>query len=179
MSTDLNNQYAPPKSVVADVRASGDNSNKAGRGARLGAVILDGLIGSVGLMPAYYEFFKSMAIAGRAGNAFSFWAGLVKTGAWLYVGMIWVLAVLAINIYLMRKNGQSIGKKIVGIKVVRTDGSPVSLFRIFFLRYVLNTFFTLIPGVGGLYSLVDSLMIFGDARRCVHDHLADTLVIDA
>jgi uncharacterized RDD family membrane protein YckC len=179
MSTELNNQYAPPKSAVADVRVAGDNSNKAGRGARLGAVMLDGLIGSIGLMPAYFAFFKNMAVMGRAGNAFSVWAGLVQTGAWFFVGVVWVLTVLSINIYLMRKNGQTIGKKIVGIKVVRTDGSPVSLYRIFFLRYAVNTFFTLIPAVGPLYSLVDSLMIFGDARRCVHDHLADTIVIDA
>ena len=179
MSTELNNQYAPPRSAVADVRVAGDNSNKAGRGARLGAVMLDGLIGTIGLMPAYFVFFKSMAVMQRAGNVFSVWAGLAQTGAWFFLGVVWVLTVLALNIYLMRKNGQSIGKKIVGIKVVRTDGSPVSLYRIFFLRYVVNTFFTLIPAVGPLYSLVDSLLIFGDARRCIHDHLADTIVIDA
>lgn len=179
MSTELNNQYAPPKSAVADVHVPGDGANKASRGARLGAVTLDGLIGTLGLMPAYFELFRNMTATVRAGNAFSIWAGLVKTGGWFILGVVWVLTVLAINIYLMRKNGQTIGKKIVGIKVVRTDGSAVSLYRVFFLRYVVNTCFTLIPGVGALYSLVDSLMIFGDARRCVHDHLADTIVIDA
>ena len=179
MSTELNNQYAPPKSAVADIRTPGDGINKAGRGARLGAVTLDGLIGTVGLLPAYFMTIKNMVAATRAGSPLTLWAGLATTGAWFFLGVVCVLTVLAINIYLMRKNGQTIGKKIVGIKVVRTDGSPVSLYRIFFLRYVVNTCFTLIPGVGALYSLVDSLMIFGDPRRCVHDYLADTIVIDA
>lgn len=179
MSTELNNQYAPPKTTVVDVPLRGDGAAKAGRAARLGAVTLDGLIGTVGFIPAYIELFRDMATSVRSGTPYSFWVGLAKTGGWFFLGLACVLIVLAINIYLMRKNGQTIGKKIVGIKVVRVDGSPVSLYRIFFLRYLLNTFFTLIPGVGPVYSLIDSLMIFGDARRCVHDYLADTIVIDA
>jgi uncharacterized RDD family membrane protein YckC len=80
---------------------------------------------------------------------------------------------------LLARNGQTIGKKLLGIKVVRVDGSPVSLFRVFFLRYVCNTFLTLIPVAGSLYSLVDVLMIFSESRRTVHDHIADTIVIKA
>jgi hypothetical protein len=30
-----------------------------------------------------------------------------------------------------------------------------------------------------LYGLVDVLLIFGEARQCVHDKLADTIVIKA
>jgi uncharacterized RDD family membrane protein YckC len=77
------------------------------------------------------------------------------------------------------RNGQTIGKKLVGIKVARTDGSRATLGRIFWLRYLLNTVITLVPGLGGLYALVDILMIFGEARRCCHDYIADTIVIRA
>jgi uncharacterized RDD family membrane protein YckC len=78
---------------------------------------------------------------------------------------------------LVYQNGQTIGKRLLGIKVVRTDGSRASLSRIFFLRYLLNTLFMWVPLAGGLYALVDPLMIFGEARRCCHDYLADTIVI--
>jgi uncharacterized RDD family membrane protein YckC len=28
-----------------------------------------------------------------------------------------------------------------------------------------------------IYGLVDSLIIFGSARRCLHDHIAGTIVV--
>jgi len=87
--------------------------------------------------------------------------------------------VLAIDLTLLARNGQTIGKKLLGIKVVRVDGSPVSLYRVFFLRYVCNTILTLVPFFGSLYSVVDSLMIFSESRRTVHDRIADTIVIKA
>jgi uncharacterized RDD family membrane protein YckC len=62
---------------------------------------------------------------------------------------------------------------------VRTDGSRVSFARIFWLRNVLNTCFSFIPLVGGLYGLIDALFIFGSAKRCVHDYIADTIVVRA
>jgi hypothetical protein len=31
----------------------------------------------------------------------------------------------------------------------------------------------------GLVGLVDALMIFGDEQRCLHDYLADSIVVEA
>jgi hypothetical protein len=45
VSTPSNNQYAPPRSTVADIRAVDEDFVKASRLSRLGAVIIDGLIG--------------------------------------------------------------------------------------------------------------------------------------
>ena len=59
--------------------------------------------------------------------------------------------------------------------MVRRDGSPVSVSRVILLRNVLNGLLGMIP----FYGLIDVLFIFGDARRCVHDHIADTIVIKA
>jgi len=63
----------------------------------------------------------------------------------------------------------------VHIKIVRSDGSPVSLSRVIWLRNAVNMVLGIIP----LYGFIDALFIFGNARRCVHDHLADTIVIKA
>jgi uncharacterized RDD family membrane protein YckC len=35
-----------------------------------------------------------------------------------------------------------------------------------------------IPYAGGLITLVDLLLIFGKERRCLHDLMADTIVVD-
>lgn len=177
MATDLSNRYAPPKSAVKDFGGE-QTFELASRGSRLLAIMLDGFLGFICFTPAYFMNFATLAQQAR-GNPLLVWVNLAKTGGWFYLGIAGSLAVLAIDLVLLSRNGQTIGKKLLGIKVVRVDGSRVSLARVFLLRYVVNTFLTLIPVVGSLYSLVDCLMIFGEARRTVHDRIADTIVIKA
>jgi uncharacterized RDD family membrane protein YckC len=177
MATESSNLYAPPKSAVKDV--GGDEAlEPVSRWARLAAVMLDGLLGFIWFAPAYITNFATLAQQAR-GNPLMVWVNLAKTGGWFYAGVLGALVVLAIDLTLLARNGQTIGKKLLGIKVVRVDGSPVSLFRVFFLRYVCNMLLTLIPLFGSLYSLVDCLMIFSESRRTVHDRIADTIVIKA
>ena len=90
-----------------------------------------------------------------------------------------LLALAWLNYLYVSRNGQSIAKKIVGIKLVRADGAPVSVARVFWLRNVLNTAIAMIPLVGAVYWLVDALLIFGERRQCMHDKIADTIVINA
>jgi uncharacterized RDD family membrane protein YckC len=92
------------------------------------------------------------------------WLPLLGLAAWLFLTVMFV-----------SRNGQSIGKKLTGIKVVRADGSKASLGRIVLLRNLLNLLLNMIP----LYGLVDALMIFGDRQQCAHDKIADTIVIRA
>lgn len=95
--------------------------------------------------------------------------------------VITVLALLAwcgITAWLVATNGQTIGKRMVGIKVVRTDGSPASFGRIFLMRNVVSTLPAFLPFIGLLYQLViDPIFIFQDSRRCLHDLIADTTVV--
>jgi uncharacterized RDD family membrane protein YckC len=177
MASNLGNQYAPPKSAVADI-ADEKGAQLASRIARLAAVTLDGLLGFSGFAPAYVQNFAQIARA-AGNNPLSVWVSLAKTGGWFYLGASVALIVLIIDLILLARNGQTIGKKLLGIKVVRVDGTPVTLFRVFFLRYVCNTFLSLIPLLGSIYGLADSLMIFGEKRRTIHDYIADTIVIKA
>ncbi|MBS0420453.1 MAG: RDD family protein [Proteobacteria bacterium] len=80
--------------------------------------------------------------------------------------------------WLVATNGQSIGKRLVGIKVVRTDGSRASFARIFLLRNVVNFLPNLLPYIGLLYQpIIDPLFIFQESQRCLHDMIADTMVV--
>ena len=95
---------------------------------------------------------------------------------------ITVLALLAwciVTAWLVAANGQSIGKRLVGIKVVRSDGSRASFARIFLLRNVVNGLPNLLPYVGWLYQLIDPLLIYQESRQCLHDKIADTIVVRA
>lgn len=67
------------------------------------------------------------------------------------------------------------GKRLLEIRVVRSDGSQASLGRIFWLRNVVNVLLGIIP----LYGIIDVLLIFGVRRQCIHDSVADTIVVRA
>jgi len=179
------NNYAPPQSVVADISSTDTPYEKATRLSRLGAVLLDFVIFSVPLIPLYWILFSTMFHAGTNVRNFpALWlSAMVGAGVFLYVGGLVYLALLVVTIVLVHRNAQTIGKKLVGIKVARTDGSRASLARIFWLRNVVNQLVTMVlvfvPFVGGFYPLVDTCFIFGEQRRCVHDYIADTIVIRA
>ena len=178
---DSSNQYAPPRSNVVDVTDADTEVVKANRGTRLGAALLDGLLWTIWFMPLWVR--AGMALAshrGAAPTAADFWrASFTGGGVWLVVGALGVLAIAAINIVLVQRNSQSIAKKWLSIKVVRTDGSRATLGRIFWLRNVVPGLFGLIPGLGRFWGLIDPLAIFAEPRRCIHDYIADTIVVRA
>jgi len=183
--SDQANRYAAPQAEVEDVNDDSEIGQLAGRGERLGAAVLDGVIAVIAVwIPMLIGFgftgFKTLIQIARGGRdavpADIDWSSLF-TG--LAIGMVGLLAVLGVNIYFVVKNRQTIGKKLMGIKVVRSDGSQISIARLFWLRNVVNALPGVLPFVGNLYGLVDHLFIFGEQRRCVHDYIADTIVVKA
>jgi uncharacterized RDD family membrane protein YckC len=73
--------------------------------------------------------------------------------------------------------GQSLGKKWLGIKIVKMDGTEVDLVSGVILRSWVIGGCTYIPYVGSCVWLLDALWIFGQEQRCLHDHIANTKVI--
>ena len=181
MQTQPNNNYAPPKSAVADLAADSGDPERASRSSRFWASFVDGLVISLPFAPSYVAAFPAITTLMHEGHAtaFGIWAEMSHTGALFYGGLIVSLLLWAVVAVLVQKNGQSIGKKFLRIKDVRTDGSRAGFGRIFGLRYFVNTLLSMIPLLGSFYALVDVLMIFGSARRCAHDYIADTIVVRA
>jgi uncharacterized RDD family membrane protein YckC len=174
------NNYAPPQSVVADISSSDAPFEKATRLSRLGAVLLDGLIFGIPFIPSYAMTASVIAHTRPSRyNYLAVWSTMAGSGMWFYLATLIDLGLLVVTTVLVYRNAQTIGKKLVGIKVARTDGSRASLARIFWLRYLLNTAIMYVLFLGGLYALVDACMIFGEQRRCCHDYIADTIVIRA
>lgn len=179
-----NNSYAPPKSTVADIGPGIGEFELASRGTRLGAAVADTVIILVGWIPAMIAAGRSIGLAAlgtRGSPAYN--AAVVSAfgaaGRWVILGALIQVALLIVTVVLVHRNGQTIGKKWLGIKVVRSDGSRASLGRIFWLRNVVNGLPSILPVVGKIYVLIDSLFICGEAQRCIHDHIADTIVVQA
>jgi uncharacterized RDD family membrane protein YckC len=90
------------------------------------------------------------------------------------LGLLGMLAMAGYQLYLASQSGQTLGKRMMDIRVVRTDGSPVDLARILFLR---NLVPFVVNAVCNLFNLIDALFILAEDRRCLHDHIADTKVV--
>lgn len=149
------------------------------------------------MCPACQERTPQLELADRAAR---FWANLVDNslillpllgggaaeallkdahlprGIFSAAGMMLMLGVLAYQAYLS-KNGQSIGKRMRRIRVVRNDGGPASPMQIIVMRNLLPAAVTALMPFGQFLSIIDYAMIFGDERRCLHDLIANTKVV--
>jgi uncharacterized RDD family membrane protein YckC len=166
------NPYAPPKATVHDVVDPSIPRERAGRATRFAASVLDGIIAVVVI---YLPLFLTGALKVENGELDP--AALMGPGG--AIALAGALLWIGVTFYLVQRNGQTIGKKLFGIKVVRSDGAKASLGRIFWLRNFVNGIPGAIPLIGFLYVLVDHLLIFGEPRQCLHDKIADTVVVNA
>lgn len=89
-------------------------------------------------------------------------------------------AVEIVQVLLIARTGQTIGKKIFEIRIVdHEQQTNPGFFRAVVLRRWAFTAVGVVPLVGGLINALDLPWIFGRERRCLHDHLADTKVVKA
>jgi uncharacterized RDD family membrane protein YckC len=82
-----------------------------------------------------------------------------------------------INGILLYKFGQTVGKKIAGIKITDLKGEVPPLIKTYVIRFLIPTFIFSIPLFGIILWLLDFSFIFGKSRKCIHDYLAETKVV--
>lgn len=162
------NRYAPPSAHVEDVAGVGQ-LELAGRGARLGAAIVDGLLIGVAFW-AISLLTPWSLFSPRSNGLFS----RVAINGVLGMGVF-----ALIQGYLLAARGQTVGKLLLDIKIVRSNGEAASAGRLLGLRYGIGFLINMVPFLGGLYGLIDALFIFRESRQCLHDSIADTIVVKA
>lgn len=93
--------------------------------------------------------------------------------------LLLVVSLVTVQWYLLTTEGQTIGKSLMKIRIVRYDTEENPGFgRAVGLREMIPALIGAIPLFGLLFALVDVLFIFGEERRCIHDYIAGTKVID-
>jgi uncharacterized RDD family membrane protein YckC len=176
------NPYAPPRAELDARPADGPPAVLATRLSRLGAALLDGLLYMgifvvimIGVMVAGMATREAATATGggataadRMGNT----VGLVMT----FVTVLAFVALYVFQAYRVSTTGQTLGKKWLGIRIVKLDGTPVDFVSGVLMRSIVPWLFGLICGI---FSLADPLYIFGEERRCIHDHIARTKVVTA
>ena len=165
MSSD--NPFAPPGAPLQDPPVAIDLASRVSRfvAAMIDAVIILTLFG-----PLFWAF-----------GVFDGWPNIqpMSLPKQLGLGLAGFALFLALHGYLLATRGQTIGKWFMGVQIVRVDGTHVDFGRLLGLRYLPFGLLSMIPGLGPLLSITDDLFIFSESRRCLHDRLADTIVIRA
>lgn len=164
----------PPPIPQAPYR--GPETDLADRWLRLAAVLIDGFIALVVMVPLMFMggYWEAAFEAGRSGG-FGF-LPLGTTLLWAAVGFV-VFAL--IQGYPLHENGQTWGKKLLSIRIVDLQGNKPPLVDLLLKRYLPTHAIANIPCLGFIYALVDSLMIFRQDQRCLHDLIAGTRVVKA
>lgn len=158
-----NNPFRPPEADLA-VKQKAD-SELAILGQRFGGAVIDTILSLLIFLPVmYFTGYLDAAMSGRV--------SIVTT---LMYGVLGIVAYVILHGYLL----QTIGKRLIGTRIVSVaDNQILPLGKLLALRMLPVWVATQIPVVGGLFGMIDALFIFGKDRRCVHDKIAGTKVIN-
>ncbi len=162
MSDDI--YKTPESSLLQEVH---EKNIFASRWQRLWASLLDGLI--IGLITFPLMYFTGGFDGVSNGTQPSL-------GYTLFLGVLGIAVFFAFNVKLLLRDGQTIGKKVVGIKIVDLNDN-VPVIKNLLVRYITYFIPGQVPLVGQLFSMVNILFIFGKQKRCIHDYFAGTRVV--
>jgi uncharacterized RDD family membrane protein YckC len=165
------NPYAAPVARVEDFQEG--QLVLADRAIRFVAKLVDGLVFGV---IAIVAIVAAIALPALEGND---QAQTAVGIACIVVGVAGFVSIVVYNLILLNRSGQTIGKRMLNIRILRSDGSHCELLRIIFARWLPVTLLGAIPLLGYIVQLVDPLMIFRSDQRCLHDLIADTIVVKA
>lgn len=88
------------------------------------------------------------------------------------------LLIIVANVFMLTTRGQTLGKLIAGIRIVRfQSAAPAGFGSAVLMRSALMYLIYSIPMVNVGIWVVNTLCIFRSDRRCLHDMIADTMVI--
>lgn len=162
------NPYAPPAADVGHPILLPETLELAERLNRLGARFIDAVIF---LAAVFIGVIPVLALGEDPAN------GAIAAAVIWFVSPLLALGVW--NLLLLHRQGQSLGKRLAKVRIVRSNGERASLARLIVLRWLVPALFSSVPYLGIVFAFVNILFIFRDDRRCLHDHLADTIVIAA
>ena len=165
MTSEVDRYGAPRVELNAPTEATFD---LASRGSRLLAAILDSILATLFMAPAVialgvFDGFPNIEPVSRTLQ--------------LQLAVAGFAGYLLLHSYLLYTQSQTVGKWLVGVRIVGLDGSRASFGVIVGLRVLPVSIASQIPLIGQLLTLIDVLFIFGADRRCLHDRIAETVVV--
>jgi uncharacterized RDD family membrane protein YckC len=117
-----------------------------------------------------------------AGKAIQYFLPLIISLRVNWIVSVWgaeFVIWMAMHGYFLVKGSQTIGKRLLAIQIVDfASGKPASFVKIVFVRKLSMQLVLFVPTVGAIAWLIGLAFIFGKDRRCIHDVIAGTKVVD-
>lgn len=166
------NPYVAPGAAVVAAPTDRVEGRLAGRGERLAAALLDTLIALAIMGPLMLAggFWADAMAAAEAGTRIGWATG----AAW---GLIGFIVLVLVQGWPLAKSAQTWGKRAVGIRIMKLDGTRPGLAHLLLRRYLPAQLLAMVPFAGNLLSAANVLLIFRPDRRCGHDLVAGTRVV--
>lgn len=171
-ATETNTPFVAPTPVA-------EEKPLAARSVRLVAALIDGFLSMLFMLPGLVMIAVEAFQKGTSLEDIEH-LNLSSYGAGFTVLTISIFILAVIQMWLLTATGQTVGKKLMGIRVVRLgDESNPGFVRVVLLRTFVPGLIGSLPfGIGILFTLVDICFIFRSDRRCLHDLIADTKVVE-
>ncbi len=169
MSDHHDNQQAPdvpPPNMKPVPPLVATQHNLASREQRFSAAMIDGILGTVVMLPlfSYYGIWELIMTETPIPNDVS------------YIIIAYSLFMFfALHGLLLFRYGQTIGKRMMGLAIVMLDGQRPSFTHLILNRYLPQW---IAGSIHPFLGLVDIMFIFRGDRRCLHDLIAGTKVVD-
>ena len=171
----------PSAAFTAPNAGANEPGALASRGDRFLAQLLDNVIGLACILPGALMIAFAAVRAGfnyKFGDGIEGLAAVAGIGAGVTVLGIAALTLFFVQLWMLVTRGQTIGKRVLGVRIVTVDdGSNPGFIKIFLLRLILPALLGAVPYLGMFFTLTDYFFIFRDDRRCIHDILAGTKVV--
>ena len=172
------NPYAPPAAPTLAATGAFTGAPLASLGQRFGAALIDFGFFVAAYLPIILAVGLSAFVSAAAGQTPSDAAAAAPNTGLLALGGFLFLVLLIVNLVMLAKRGQTLGKRFVGIRIVAVDSdNHPGAVRTILLRSIVNGIISSVPLLGSVYALVDICFIFREDRRCIHDLLAGTRVV--
>lgn len=105
------------------------------------------------------------------------WKGSTSEFIGFLIAGLLLLAFGVFQVVGISTRGQTLGKRVMGVRIVRVNGASAGFYRGFLLRSFVGGLPGAIPFLGTVYYIVDALFIFRADHRCIHDMIGGTCVV--
>jgi uncharacterized RDD family membrane protein YckC len=172
-------QFTLPAAATADVHphdlyepafslAVEEDFRPAGFWIRFVASILDGIVGGIIMVVIAVPFVLLTGILGAVGDPAAMTSKILGLG--LAMNAIVILVSMLYEVIFVGWRGQTPGKMLLGLKIIRMDGGEVDYIKAF-IRWIGKMVSGFILGIGYI------MAAFTENKRALHDYIAGTRVI--
>ena len=163
------NPYQSPSSVSGD-GASSYRGELASLGQRFVGALVDGMVYAITFVVAIVPIFVFGAVDDQDPTA------SISVALLGVAGLIASIPAI-VNAVLITKRGQTLGKMAAGTRIVLDPSRELPGFAkgVLVRSFLVGVISQVVP----FFGLIDVLFIFGQERKCLHDRMAGTIVINA